>query len=243
MYNFLYIVMCFFIYSFLGWCSEVIYCGIVDKKIVNRGFLNGPLCPVYGFGALFVILPLNNLTNPILIFIIGVFLTTVLEYITSYILEVLFQAKWWDYSNYKYNIKGRICLLNSTLFGLLSIVLILFIHPVVSKLLNSMGKVTLIAISLTLLLILIIDMISTVYSIMKLNGKLKEIEEFISQIPRVKVTISTLKEEELNKIKGILNKTNIISRITKAFPNMKHKKYFLHFDSIKKLIEEKRHSK
>ena len=115
-------ILYFAIYSILGWGCEVIYCSLPAKRFINRGFLNGPYCPVYGIGALIVLYLLEPYkTSPFLVFLLGIFLTSLLEYITSYILEKTFHAHWWDYSKRKYNIYGRVCLLNSTLFGILSL--------------------------------------------------------------------------------------------------------------------------
>ena len=101
----------FFIYGFLGWCCEVIYAAIIDGKFVNRGFLNGPICPIYGFGVLFVLTLLEPIRENFLFLFIGsVILTSVLEFITGFLLEKVFKMKWWDYSNERFNIHGYICL-------------------------------------------------------------------------------------------------------------------------------------
>ncbi|HBB29668.1 MAG TPA: hypothetical protein DC000_10580, partial [Clostridiales bacterium] len=108
--NFIYFIM----YSVIGWICEVIFCSIPEKKFINRGFLNGPLCPIYGFGALIVIFFLTPFKDSIfLVFIFGLIVTSTLEYFTSYAMEKLFHSKWWDYSNNRFNINGRVCLLNS----------------------------------------------------------------------------------------------------------------------------------
>lgn len=108
---FLEIILYFFIYAFLGWVSECIYCSIGHKKIINRGFLNGPVCPIYGFGALIVIFFLKRYENNVLeLFLYGIIVTSILEYITGYLLEMIFNTTWWDYSRKKFNIKGRVCL-------------------------------------------------------------------------------------------------------------------------------------
>lgn len=105
-------ILYFFIYSFLGWTVESIGCSIASKRTINRGFLNGPICPVYGFGAVIVISLLGRFNNVVIVFLLGMILTTILEYFTGFILETLFHAKWWDYSDRKFNIKGRVCLMS-----------------------------------------------------------------------------------------------------------------------------------
>ena len=112
----------FVFYSFLGWVAETIYCSLLQGKFVYRGFLSGPVCPIYGFGAIFVITLLQPFKeNILMLFLMGVVITSTLEYITSYLLEVIFHMKWWDYSKRKFNINGRVCAWNSSLFGILSV--------------------------------------------------------------------------------------------------------------------------
>ena len=101
----------FIIYSFLGWIIEVILCSIIEKKIVDRGFLIGPICPIYGCGAVIITLALSSYKDDwIVVFCMAVILAGALEYFTSYAMEKIFHARWWDYSNNKFNINGRICL-------------------------------------------------------------------------------------------------------------------------------------
>ena len=113
--NFLWLV----IYSVAGWVYESTLCSVQERKLVNRGFLNGPLCPVYGVGSVVVLLVIGNLQNNIpALFLAGLVLTCTVEYMTAWLLETLFDTKWWDYSHMKYNLHGRICLLGAIVFGL-----------------------------------------------------------------------------------------------------------------------------
>lgn len=239
-YNILYII----IYSFLGWCCEVIYCYIIDHKFTNRGFLNGPLCPVYGFGAFFVLTFLDMYkNNVILVFILGIIITSVLEYITSFLLEAIFHTKWWDYSKHKFNIHGRVCLLNSTLFGILSVILVEFINPIIVDFVSKFPEKIVFIVTIILLALIAIDFVVTVQAMIKLNSKLhnlqdlsKEFEEFgISFIDKtekeLELTMSkfkreaNLKEEMLNRAKSLRRNNILQRRLLKAFPNMKHKRY------------------
>lgn len=128
------IIVYFFIYAFLGWSLEVIYAMYVQRTFVNRGFLFGPICPIYGFGALILIGSLRNVKgNKILKFIIAVIAFSVFEYIVSYILEVLFNQRWWDYSNDILNLNGRISILYSLVWGILGIIFTEKLHPFVRK--------------------------------------------------------------------------------------------------------------
>ncbi|MDR0286797.1 MAG: putative ABC transporter permease, partial [Clostridiales bacterium] len=112
--SFAVLVLYFAIYSILGWIIESAYCSIFAHKPINRGFLSGPWCPVYGFGALLILLftgPFKQ--NPFLVFAISLLSTSILEYFTGWLLETLFKTRWWDYSKHKFNIKGRVCLQNT----------------------------------------------------------------------------------------------------------------------------------
>ena len=102
-----------FFYSVVGWIYESTLCSVRAHKFINRGFLNGPYCPIYGWGAVLDILILGKVQNPVLLFFLGAIVTCSLEYFTSYIMEKLFHARWWDYSKRKFNINGRVCLLGA----------------------------------------------------------------------------------------------------------------------------------
>ena len=121
----------FIAYSTLGWCGEMIYCSVPKGRLCEkRGFLNGFLCPIYGHGALLVLYALRGgFRNPFLTFLFGALLTSALEYFTSWVMEKLFHMRWWDYSHYKFQINGRVCLLNSTCFGLACVLLCHVVHP------------------------------------------------------------------------------------------------------------------
>lgn len=131
----------FFIYSFLGWCCEVVYCYDFSKReFINRGMLRGPICPIYGFGACTLIFFIYKLKdNFILVFLLGMLIASTIEYIASLILEKIFNARWWDYETYAFNLNGRICLLNSMLFGILSIILIRYIHTEINELMAKLN--------------------------------------------------------------------------------------------------------
>ena len=120
----------FIIYSFAGWVMETLWVSWCNKRLVDRGFLIGPYCPIYGFGALLIVLLLNKLSfSPILVFLMTVFVCGVLEYFASWIMEKIFKARWWDYSNVKFNLNGRICLKNLIAFGVMGLAVIYIINP------------------------------------------------------------------------------------------------------------------
>lgn len=129
------VILYFFIYSFIGWCLETIYAFFVEGKFVNRGFLLGPLCPIYGFGAIFLIFLLRNCKGkPMTEFLIAAFAFTAFEYVVSYVLEAVFGLRWWDYSNDFLNIQGRVSLAYTIVWGALGILLMEGIHPNIKRL-------------------------------------------------------------------------------------------------------------
>ena len=193
----------FFIYSFLGWVCESIYCSCLQKKIVNRGFLNGPICPVYGVGALIVILGLwSYRDNMIAVFVLGFILTSVLEYITATVLEKLFHAKWWDYSNYKFNIDGKVCLLNSTMFGFLSLFVIEILHPFVIDVLSRMNGVLLYVFLVLAMIAMIADLIVTTKALNTLTVKVDIFDNIIEDMRKIQSKLELYEEEEfIQKLK------------------------------------------
>ena len=169
----------FLAYSFLGWTCETIYCSIGQGKFVNRGFLNGPLCPVYGFGAMAVLVFLRPIQNNIpLLFLCGMLVTSIIEYITGYLLEKLFATKWWDYSTYRFNIHGRVCLRNSLMFGVLSVVAARVVDPVVRGALVSLPFWASVSMSAVLLVILLV---LTVRTILDINSVLRQFHQLVEQ--------------------------------------------------------------
>lgn len=140
-YTWVDMVLYFFIYSFVGWAQETIQCSVREKRFVNRGFLNGPICPIYGCGALLILTALLPLQRGItnlwiavpLVFLIGGLIASALEYFTSWLMEKLFHARWWDYSQQKCNLNGRICLWISIAWGVLAVVLVFLIQPLFEK--------------------------------------------------------------------------------------------------------------
>ena len=130
----------FFIYSFLGWLIETIYALFVHGYFVKRGFLFGPICPIYGFGAVLLLLATKKLyKKPFLKFLIAAIAFTLFEYIVSFLLEMLFGLRWWDYSNDFLNIQGRVSLLYSILWGVIGLILLEKLHPYIQ---NKIQKIT-----------------------------------------------------------------------------------------------------
>ena len=144
----------FISYAFLGWCMEVICKLIQYKRFINRGFLIGPYCPIYGWGALLITILLRKYTSDIVaLFALGMILCAILEYFTSYLLEKIFKARWWDYSTKKFNINGRICLNTMIPFGLLGVIMMRIINPAFLSIYNSISPKNL---SIIVIIILVI---------------------------------------------------------------------------------------
>jgi uncharacterized membrane protein len=180
LYRFLWI---FFIYAFLGWCTEVSYAALVTGKFVNRGFLNGPVCPVYGFGVVIVLAGLAPLEeNLLLLFLGSVALTSSLEWLTGFVLEKLFHQRWWDYSDQPFNLSGYICLRFSIAWGFACLFVVKLLHPTVLLLIRLVPK-TLGVILLALLgAVMAVDLAATVSTIVKLNRRLEQIDELAAKI-------------------------------------------------------------
>ena len=182
----------FILYSFLGWCCESVYCSVIQRKWVNRGFLNGPFCPVYGFGALLVLFLLRDVRHSFpALFLSGMVMTSVLEYITSVILEKLFHMHWWDYSHMRFNLNGRVCLLNSTLFGLACVLLCHVAHPRVMRLVYFLvDHHVAIPLAAVLLVLYLADIVVSVRSAIQMSSRLEKLralqEELQSKLEELK---------------------------------------------------------
>ena len=167
------------IYSFIGWVYESTLCSIIDKKIVNRGFLNGPICPIYGCGAMLVIWAFfGRVENILALFVLSAILTCSLEYVTSYIMELLFHNRWWNYSKRKFNINGRVCLSGAIVFGFLCTCLIKAIHPFFSNIIGTyINDFWFMVVSSVTMVVFVADLTLTVAHIVKMNVRLKVIQE------------------------------------------------------------------
>ena len=169
--DFIKLYLLFWIFAFLGWVMEMTFCAITDKKIVNRGFLIGPYCPIYGFGGISMLLFLPYKDSPFVCFILSLVVCSVIEYFTSYIMEVMFKVRWWDYSNDSFNINGRICLRNALAFGALGVLVTRYIYPFFSDIINNLNDSIVILISSLIFIITLIDIIVS----LKAMNKIKDI--------------------------------------------------------------------
>lgn len=201
----------FIIYSVTGWIIEVIATYPDTKCFVNRGFLIGPYCPIYGNCAIAMILLLHNVTNPILLFILSIIICSAGEYVTSYVMEKLFHARWWDYTKNKFNINGRICLTNSLAFGVLGFLLIKFVNPFVVGLITKLSPSMMNILFYTILILFLIDNVISFKVIFKIKNM------------SVKYVHLDNTKEITEKVKKILSDNVLAKRVFKAFPNIRFK--------------------
>ena len=219
------------VYSFLGWALETIYASIKNKKFINRGFLFGPLCPVYGFGALILIVFSNPIKNNIFsLFLFATVAASALEYFTGYILETAFKTTWWDYSHDFLNIKGRICITFSILWGIGSVIFMKYIHPIIINISDiistNMGYIIL----QIIFIVIIVDLLFTLKSLTNLNNLLSQLNNVYIESKFALEHLKDFKDNKLSSQEYIFQQVkdryeNILkkikcrySRLTNAFP-------------------------
>ncbi len=192
-------ILIFFTYSFAGWFMESVGGILKVKKFVNRGFLIGPYCPVYGYGVVLITLLLDKYKTDIaLVFVLSVLICGVLEYLTSYYMEKLFNARWWDYHNRKFNINGRICLETLLPFGIGGTLILCFINPLLINIFTKLPEITMNFLTGILIIVYIIDSIISLIIISSFKGETyKEIDntEEISNMVKDKTEEIIMKAE------------------------------------------------
>lgn len=210
-------ILLFFVYSFLGWCLEVGCKLASDHKFVNRGFLIGPYCPIYGHGALIMTILLHKyLNDPVTLFIMIILCCSILEYFTSYFLEKIFHTRWWDYTHYKFNINGRICLETMIPFGLFGLFIMYVTNPFFLGIINSIPVTLLYILSVLLLIIYIIDNIVSFKII-------KNIQNVSRNVQKKQV----IKKDDTERITELVRKQvessmkTLEKRIIHAFPHLR----------------------
>lgn len=213
----------FFIYGFLGWCTEVAFAAFKEHHFVNRGFLNGPICPIYGFGVSTVILFLTPFQdNLFLLYLVSTIVVTALEWLTGFLLEKLFHSRWWDYSNMPLNLNGYVCLLFSLIWGVACVFIVKVFHPLVAAgirfLPHTLGWILIAVFGITIL----IDTYVTASGIFKMNKRLERMEQIA---------------EELHSISDRLGE-NIYKNVmgTLEFKD----DYKKHFDELVQQLQERR---
>ena len=178
-----YSILYFFVYGFLGWRTEVIFAAFKQHRFVNRGFLNGPICPIYGVGVTLVIACLEAFqSNLLLLYISSVILVTVLEGVTGWAMDKLFHNKWWDYSKLPFNIGGYVCLLFSLIWGVACVFIVYFVHPLIHQVLSLIPHTAGIALIAILGIALLSDIIVTTSAIVKFNQYLERLKHITDEL-------------------------------------------------------------
>lgn len=248
----------FVIYAFFGWCLEVIYQAVELGKFINRGFLNGPYCPIYGFGMIIVTGTLEPIKENIFILFVGsVLLTTALELVTGFVLEKIFHQNWWDYSDERFNLKGYICLKFSLLWGIACLVAVRLIHPFIAGFVEHIPKTLGVILICIIMTGFISDMIITVFAVIHIKNRLKLLDSISAEMRKISdYTGEKLynsvenskkrreKYEELHeKYKKAGKRKFVDRRIEHAFPKLKidtDSSFHEKLEELKQTIDEKK---
>lgn len=198
----------FLIYSFIGWLFEVFLTIIKEHKYINRGFLIGPIIPIWGTGAILITLILKEKDGIFNLLVSSAFIGTFLEYVVNVLMEKIFKARWWDYSNLPFNINGRVWLGSSILFGIGGMCVVLYLNPFFSSLINLLSNELVIYLGLILLFIVVMDLTISCNIIKKLKLSAYSIKKDYT-------------EEVSNKVRAVLReKSYSFNRLIKAFPDV-----------------------
>ena len=263
-----YLFQCFFIYAFLGWCTEVAFAAFKEHRFVNRGFLNGPICPVYGFGVVAVIHFLTPLRSNLLLLYLGsAILVTAIEWLTGFILEKVFHNKWWDYSNMPLNLNGYVCLLFSLIWGVFCVFIVDVFHPLIDTLLSHIPFLVGIILVCILVIAGLADLYVTASGILKLKRleKMQAIADELHQISDklgesiYKRTITAMEKQEAisdtfadvsdevkeriallrgSYLENVKATSHMQKRIMKAFPKMQSRNYKESFEDLRNKLKE-----
>lgn len=220
----------FISYAFLGWCMEVTCKFIQYKKFINRGFLIGPYCPIYGWGALAITILLKRyMEDPLVLFVMSTLICSIIEYLTSYFMEKKYHARWWDYSNKKFNINGRICLETLIPFGILGVAIMYGTNPILFKLYNQIPQLIINILTAILFIGFIVDNIISSNIISSINVEGNKL-------------IKDNTEEITEKIKQVLRqKSWLHRRLINAYPGLKDIK--VKIKKVEQKIDERRKRK
>ena len=246
LYQYLWI---FFIYAFIGWCVEVVFHAVSEGRFINRGFLNGPVCPIYGFGVLIVVLCLEPVKENLLFLFIGsVFLTSALEFLTGFVLERFFNDKWWDYTKEPLNFLGYVCLRFSLVWGLACVLVVDVVYPLTQRFISLISQNVGCFFLGAFLLLTLADASITLAETLKLKKRLIILDNTGKGIRHVSVriggvlmehTLDAMEKLELGIEAAAAGKAHVKyelsvvqSRILSAYPHLRHGRYR---DSIKKL--------
>ncbi len=260
-----YFILFFYVYGFLGWCTEVAYATIREQRFVNRGFLNGPICPVYGIGVgMVVILLTSREWSLVALYVVSTVLVTAIEGVTGYLMDKLFHHKWWDYSNQPLNIGGYVCLLFSLAWGIACVLIVRVIHPIIFKGIVLIPVTAGIILAFILSIALFADIYTTTAEILKLNKKLESMEKISIELKeisnllgenihenvmetmersegaRTQLELKTKYAELKEKYAELSERSGVITRrLVGAFPKMESRLYKEPLNELKKYIWRK----
>jgi|LSQX01.3.fsa_nt_gb uncharacterized membrane protein len=226
------VILSFFIFSFVGWFFESLYCSLGQMKPINRGFLYGPMCPIYGTGALVIGVLLTRFYDKAwLVVILGMVACDIVEYITSYLMEKLFNARWWDYTGYFLNINGRICLKHTLIWGLASYCYIYIVQPFHLNWYTKIPELWRNIAFVVVLIIFLIDLFFTVKAALDVRKVFNTINKIKTAVTSMRASLKESAEETGSKINGKINDqaadavsfvTNTIHEIEATKTNLEH---------------------
>ena len=235
-----YLILYFFVYGFLGWCTEVAFAACKERKFVNRGFLNGPICPIYGIGVGIVVQFLTPYKeNLVLLYIASVVMVTALEWVTGFILEKIFHNKWWDYSSMPLNLNGYVCLLFSLIWGVACVLIVKILHPLIHKALDFLpefvGWTCIVLFGVTLF----VDLYVTVTDILKMNRKLAKMNEIATELHRISDEIGENIYEDVTEALEL--KEEMADRLKERAAEFHERRKDLSEDMREQIIELRKH--
>lgn len=251
----------FVVYSLLGWVVEVCFCSINTGSFVNRGFLNGPVCPIYGFGMVAVLVFLWPLRHHLAGLYVGaVILTSALELVTGWVLKKLFHTSWWDYSDMRFNLGGYICLRFSLVWGVGATLVVKLLHPAVAALVAMMPHMLGIVLAVFVVILFVCDLVITVLGIAHMNQDIGRIDDIVRAMragsdmlaenigdtalavnrkvgdakPAAAARLDIARAELMDR------RRHVAVRLMKAFPHMHSTRYAEGFERIRQWAEEEK---
>lgn len=238
----------FVVYAFTGWCLEVSYFAVCSGRFVNRGFLSGPVCPVYGFGVLIVLLALKPVEENLLwLFLGSVLLTSALELLTGFTLEKLFHTRWWDYSHLPFNLRGYICLKHSLMWGIGCVFVVRLLHPLIEKSVSLLPRVLGAALVISAVGLLLVDLTASVISVCRLNIRLRALDEISARLLKQSETLGENLSEEVLELreryeKLMSSRSLLAARLLRAFPGMRSLR-FASMEEVRERLSVRRRGK
>ncbi len=248
----------FYLYGFLGWCAEVAFAAARQRTFVNRGFLNGPICPIYGVGVITVVGLLEPFQDHlILLYLMSTLIVTAIEWAVGFLMEKIFHHKWWDYSDKPLNLNGYVCAQFSAIWGAACVVILYFVHPFFAKMLSFLPIWLAWMVDIVLTLMLAADVTVTVASVLKLNKSLDKMEEITAELSRMSEHVGNSiyenmmeglekqeqqrqrMEELRQKYQELLENNSVMRRrIINAFPGMTSQRHRQEFQRIKEQLKQ-----